>query len=128
MQGHVAVVRLGPSVLLCVGHHHQPLLPLPLLLSPPPPLLWLLLTLLFVCLDWFFCRYAEAIALSAVDAAVHTLSGFSLFALQWGGLPPSRIRLLPRYAKDLRGQPLESCGDASYVEGYYRVFRFGVEV
>ena len=71
--------------------------------------------------------YAEAIALSAMDAAVHSLSGFSLFALQWSGLPPSRIRLLPRYAKDLRGQPMQSCGDAAYEEAYYRVFRFGVE-
>jgi hypothetical protein len=67
--------------------------------------------------------YAEAILLSAVDAGVHSLSGFSLLALQWGGLPPASVRLLPRFPRDLAGRPLEACGPGSYIPEYYRIFR-----
>ena len=66
--------------------------------------------------------YAEAIAFSACDVVVHSLSGFSLFSAQWGLVPATNVRVLPRKYGDLDVR-LYSCGADAYVESYYYIYR-----
>jgi hypothetical protein len=66
--------------------------------------------------------YAEAIAFSACDMAVHSLSGFSLFSAHWGLIPATNVRLLPRKYNDLTGR-MYSCGPDAYVAKYYSIYR-----
>lgn len=66
--------------------------------------------------------YAEAVAFSACDIVVHSLSGFSLFSAQWGLVAPENVRVLPRSYNELPAR-MTSCGSSAYVPEYYKIYR-----
>ena len=74
--------------------------------------------------------YVEAVLLSACDVIVHSLSGFSMFAAQWGMIPVDNVRVLPRRYDWLpcgdgsggRFCPWWSCTAQSYYPHYYQPF------
>ncbi len=70
----------------------------------------------------FLNVFVELVALSACDAIVHTRSGFSKTAVEWGGLPTAAVRVLPRTTY-WRAQPqvLTACGRESHLRDYYRM-------
>jgi hypothetical protein len=70
----------------------------------------------------FLNVFVELVALSACDVVVHTKSGFSKAAVEWGGLPVGAVRALPRAGfgtAPLEVQP--QCGRAVHLPQYYRM-------
>jgi hypothetical protein len=50
---------------------------------------------------------------------VHTKSGFSKTAAEWGMLPIENIRLLPKYPTDF-DTPWTHCPSSTFVRDYYQ--------
>jgi hypothetical protein len=71
-----------------------------------------------------FSVFAEFVALSACDVVIHPMSGFSMFAAQWGMVPTANIRMLPRLF-NVVAEPWTSCGARSVVPDYYKMLRMG---
>jgi hypothetical protein len=62
--------------------------------------------------------FAEFVMLSAVDALVHSKSGFSTAPAVWGGVPHSNLRLLPK-ADGVRTQ-WRTCEPDAFDAAYYQ--------
>ena len=71
----------------------------------------------------FIGAFVDLVALSACDVVVHTKSGFSKSAVEWGGLSPKSVRMLPRAPKadDAFIAVLPGCGPGSYIPLYYKI-------
>jgi hypothetical protein len=71
----------------------------------------------------FLGAFIELLALSACDVVVHSKSGFSKSAVEWGNLHPRNIRMLPRAPKAEDGfiPVLPGCGPGTYLALYYKL-------